>query len=134
MTKIYKNQQNDTIRADAAPDESWVEISHGEYMAICESRRVVPEPATDIEDKKRAVRAARKQILDILTGITLAAQLVGDTATTGAYLVVLQGLKDITEDWPTDPALVEGVVMQRYAALKAQCTPQMVSAFAQVAA
>lgn len=93
-----------------------------------------PDHAAIIEAKKQTVRQVRKQILDILTGITLAAQLEGDTATTDAYLVVLQGLKDITEDWPADPALVDLFVMQRYLAIRAQCTPQMVSAFAQVAA
>jgi len=92
-----------------------------------------PAAALVIATKKQAVRSARKQILDILTGITLAAQLGGDTDTTDAYLVVLQGLKDITEDWPADPELVEPLVMQRYLALRAQCTPQMESAFAQVA-
>jgi hypothetical protein len=93
-----------------------------------------PDPAQIIEAKKQNVRQVRKQILDILTGIALAAQLEGDTATTDAYLVVLQGLKDITEDWPADPALVDLFVMQKYIAIRAQCTPQMVSAFAQVAA
>lgn len=91
------------------------------------------EIAAAISTKIAVVRAVRKQILDILTGIALAAQLEGDTATTSAYLVVLQGLKDITNDWPTDPALVDAVVAQRYATLVSQCTPQMVSAFARVA-
>lgn len=89
--------------------------------------------AREVETKKAAVSFVRKQIIDVLTGVTVAAQLEGDTATTDAYLVVLQGLKDITEDWPADPALVDALVVQRYAALVAQCTPQMVSAFAQVA-
>ncbi len=95
---------------------------------------LLPKPSAQqiLDNKKLSVRAVRKQILDILTGIATAAMLTGDTDTTAAYLVVLQGLKDITEDWPTDPALVDALVMQRYAALVAQCTPQMVSAFAQV--
>lgn len=90
------------------------------------------DPIEEIESKKAVVRSVRKQILDILTGICLAAQLEGDNDTTGAYLVVLQGLKNITDDWPTDPDLVDGVVMKRYQALRAKCTPQMESAFAQV--
>lgn len=98
-----------------------------------EALRPKPNPAAIIEAKKQAVRAVRKLILDILTGIATEANITGDADTIAAYLVVLQGLKDITEDWPTDPALVDGLVVQRYAALVSQCTPQMVSAFAQVA-
>lgn len=92
-----------------------------------------PDPALVIESKKQAVRAVRKLILDILTGIATEATLKDDSDTTVAYLVVLQGLKDITKDWPTDPALIDDLVMQRYLNLRNQCTPQMVSAFAQVA-
>lgn len=92
-----------------------------------------PDSPSVIEAKKQALRPVRKQILDILNGIATEAMLTNDTDTTAAYLVVLQGLKDITEGWPTDPAQVDALVVQRYSALVAQCTPQMVSAFAQVA-
>lgn len=107
-----------------------------ESMPTTPELELAPPPTPDqiIATKKQAVRAVRKLILDILTGIATEANLTGDVETTNAYLVVLRGLKDITEDWPADPALVDALVMQRYAALVAQCTPQMVSAFAQVAA
>lgn len=120
------------VGLDVDPSEGWTEITEAEWQA--NNPATIPDTRLIIEAKKQAVRAARKQILDILTGIAVAAQLQGDTDTTAAYLVVVQDLKDITEDWPTDPDLVDDLVMQRYVALVAQCTPQMVSAFAQVAA
>lgn len=129
---IFKAPNNDTCLFDI-PIEGWVEIDQAELDAIRASRVVRQSAAELLESKKRAVRTARKQILDILNGIATEAMLTGDSDTTAAYLVVLQGLKDITEGWPTDPALVDALVVQRYAALVAQCTPQMVSAFAQVA-
>lgn len=85
-----------------------------------------------IEAKKQAIRQVRESILNRLAGIAFAAQLSGDTDTTDAYLVVREGLLDMTADLPTDPTLVDSEVMSRYAALVIQCTPEMVSAFAEI--
>lgn len=89
------------------------------------------DPQGMIATKKAQLRTVREGILNRLSGIALAAQLTGDTVTTSAYLVVRQGLLDITENLPTDET-IDGVVMYRYASLVGACTPQMVTAFAQV--
>lgn len=89
------------------------------------------DPQGMIATKKAQLRAVREGILNRLSGIALAAQLTGDTVTTSAYIVVRQGLLDITENLPTDET-IDGVVMYRYASLVGACTPQMVTAFAQV--
>ena len=84
-----------------------------------------------LDAKLALVRGVRESILNRLAGIAFAAQLTGDTATAEAFVVVRRGLLDITNGI-TDPALVESTVTARYAAIVAQCTPAMVSAFAQV--
>lgn len=84
-----------------------------------------------LDAKLKLVRGVREGILNRLAGIAFAAQLSGDTATATAFVSVRQGLLDITTDL-TDHATVEAEVMARYAAIVAQCTPAMVSAFAQV--
>jgi len=94
--------------------------------------RPKPSDADIIEGKKAAIRQVREGILNRLAGIAFAAQLEGNTDTTEAYLVVRAGLLDITSDLPTDPALVDTEVMTRYAGLVVQCTPEMVSAFAEI--
>jgi hypothetical protein len=128
---ILKNLNNDT-RLSGVPIEGWTEISQEELDAIRESRSVQPSPQAEVNDKKAAVRSVREGILNRLAGIALAAQLEGDTATTSAYITVRQGLLGITKNLPTDPELVDAEVMTRYASLAAQCTPQMVTAFAGV--
>lgn len=90
-----------------------------------------PDPQVILATKKTQLRTVREGILNRLSGIALAAQLTGDTATTAAYITVRQGLLDITENLPSDET-IDGVVMYRYAALVGACTPQMVTAFAQV--
>ena len=96
-----------------------------------------PEKAPEIDQhailtiKKAQLRTVREGLLNRLSGIALAAQLTGDTVTTSAYLVVRQGLLDITENLPADET-IDGVVMYRYASLVGACTPQMVTAFGQV--
>lgn len=90
-----------------------------------------PDYAALIQLKEAQLRAAREVILNRLSGIALAAQLASDTATTAAYVTVRQGLLDITANLPTD-ATVDAVVVSRYAALVAQCTPQMITAFARL--
>lgn len=129
---IYKNPLNDDTKTlDVCPD-SWVEITHDELLAIVEARTPTAiDPQVVLAAKKAQLRAAREGILNRLSGIALAAQLTGDTATTSAYITVRQGLLDITENLPSD-ATIDGVVMYRYAALVGSCTPQMVAAFAQV--
>lgn len=97
-----------------------------------EALRPKPSNLELIEAKKQAIRQVREGILNRLAGIAFAAQLSGDTDTTDAYLVVREGLLDMTADLPTDPALVDSEVMSRYAALVIQCTPEMVSAFAEI--
>jgi hypothetical protein len=93
---------------------------------------IAADKASDVEAKKTTIRAVREEMLNRLAGIAFAAQLSGDTATTDAFLVVRQGLLDITKNLPTDPELVDAEVMTRYASLAGQCTPQMVTAFAGV--
>lgn len=129
---IYKNPlDDDTKTLDVCPD-SWVEITHDELLAIVEARTPTAiDPQVVLAAKKAQLRAAREGILNRLSGIALAAQLTGDTATTSAYIVVRQGLLDITENLPADET-IDGVVMYRYASLVGACTPQMVTAFAQV--
>jgi hypothetical protein len=97
-----------------------------------EALRPMPDAAAIIEGKKVAIRVVREGILNRLSGIAFAAQLSGDTATTAAFLLVRQGLLDITANLPSDPALVDSEVLARYISLRGQCTPQMETAFAQV--
>jgi hypothetical protein len=100
-------------------------------VAAWESART-PTATQIIASKKQAVRTVREGILNRLAGIALSAYLSGDTATTAAYVTVRQGLLEITDNWPSDPDAIDGLVTNRYGALVAQCTPQMISAFAQV--
>lgn len=103
-----------------------------EQIAAVEAVYAAHDPsAVSLTEKTEHLRKAREVILNRLSGIALAAQLTGDTATTAAYVTVRQGLLDITANLPQD-ATVDAVVMGRYAALVAQCTPQMITAFAQV--
>lgn len=105
-------------------------------------RRVVSTPkdpavieadaAADVEGEKVLIRGVREGYLNRLSGIAFAAQLSGDTATTTAFLLVRQGLLDLTKDLPTDPELVDAVVMQRYGALLLLCTPELITAFGKV--
>lgn len=103
-------------------------------------RRVVSTPkdpaviaadrASDVEVKKAAIRVIRESYLNRLSGIAFVANLSGDTATTDAYLLVRQGLLDLTKNLPEDPELVESAVLQRYSALVQLCTPTLMTAFA----
>lgn len=91
-----------------------------------------PDPAIERAAKLDQVRTVREGILNRLAGIALAASLSGDKATTAAYVTVRAGLLDITKAWPADASQISATVRQRYAALVAQCTPQMLGAFAEV--
>lgn len=91
-----------------------------------------PTPAEIIEAKKATIRPVREGILNRLAGIALAAQLQNDTDTTAAFLVVRQGLLDVTANLPSNPDEVDRVVLGRYIALRGQCTPTMIAAFAGV--
>lgn len=108
--------------------ETQREYTQAEIDAIAASQ---PDPQAILATKKSQLRTVREGILNRLSGIALAAQLTGDTATTAAYITVRQGLLDITENLPADET-IDGVVMYRYAGLVGSCTPQMVTAFAQV--
>lgn len=120
---------------DVAPPQMQI----GEYAQWDGAAWLVhaPDPAPTVDPqvilaaKKTQLRNVREGILNRLSGIAIAAQLTGDTATTAAYITVRQGLLDITENLPADET-IDGVVMYRYAALVGSCTPQMVTAFAQV--
>lgn len=127
---ILKNAQNDTCLSDAEMD-GWVEITDEELDAIRDSRSVQPDPQVILAVKKEQIRAVREPILLRLSDIAFVAQLTGDTETVSAYLLVRKGLLNITDSLPTD-GTADAVVMQRYVALVAACTPQMVTAFAQV--
>jgi hypothetical protein len=135
MTQIFKNQQNDTIRADVAPDDSWIEIDEAEFSALCESKRVQPDPSAIIEAKKQAVRVLREQVLDRLAGIAGRAQRKGDTELAAACDIASEALLDITKDLPTDPDAVELDLFNRYQAIAynaISAAPSLATAFAQV--
>jgi len=134
------------IHGASIPSDS-VEISNEEYDALltgqsngmaissdadgypCLAERPGVDPQIVVAQKLNQIRIAREVILNRLAGIALAANLGGDTATAQAYLAVRTGLLNITKDLPAD---IETAISSRYDALRAQCTPQMVSAFAQV--
>lgn len=103
-------------------------------ISDAEADELRPKPSNSevIASIVAEIRKVREGILNRLAGIALAAQLEGDTATAEAYLVVRAGLLDITKNLPSDPADLQQDVQMRYAALVAQCTPQMVGAFAQL--
>lgn len=92
----------------------------------------LPDQFEAVEAKKVAIRGVCEAYLNRLGGIAFAAQLAGNTATTAAYLLVRQGLLDMTKDLPTDPELVDAEVVKRYGALLLLCTPEMMTAFAKV--
>lgn len=94
----------------------------------------VPDQFEAVEAKKVAIRGVREAYLNRLSGVAFAAQLSGDTATTAAYLLVRQGLLEMTKDLPTDPELVDAEVVKRYGALLLLCTPELMTAFAKVGA
>ena len=103
-----------------------------EGQEYVEGAEIFINAKTIIDGKKSTIRSAREGILNRLAGIALAAGLAGDDATTAAYLVVRATLLDITKNLPTDPEQVDATIRQRYMASVAQCTPSMISAFAQV--
>lgn len=134
---MYYKAQDNSLHALSAQD---IAAGGEAYLPLgCvpitdeEAEALRPQPSAQaiLEAKKTQLRTVREGILNRLSGIALAAQLTGDAATTAAYITVRQGLLDITENLPAD-ATVDGVVMYRYAALVGACTPQMVTAFAQV--
>lgn len=112
----YRTEQDD------APYVVYTRKSDEQIAALNKSK---------LDAKLALVRQVREGILNRLAGIAFAAQLSGDTATATAFVTVRQGLLDITTGL-TDHTTVEAEVTARYAAIVAQCTPQMVSAFAQV--
>lgn len=74
MTKIFKNHQNDTLRVDVAPDASWTEIGEAELVAICEAKRVVPEPIdprverlTKIDEEAALTPRAFRELVILMT-------------------------------------------------------------------
>lgn len=74
MSKIFKNPNNDTLRAASAPDESWVEITEVELAAICESKRIVPAPAdprverlSEIDQEAQLTPRAFRELVILMT-------------------------------------------------------------------
>lgn len=135
MSKLFKNPQNDTMRADDAPDDSWTEISHDEFLAICDSKRLQQDTSAIIEDKKQAVRATREQVLDRLAGIAGRASRKGDTVLAAACDIASEALLDITKDLPSDPHAVEQTLVSRYLLIREaaiQAAPSLELAFAKV--
>ena len=118
----YSDETYYRTEQDEAPYVVFTRKSDEQIAALVKSK---------LDAKLALVRGVRESILNRLAGIAFAAQLTGDTATADAFVVVRRGLLDITNGI-TDPALVESTVTARYAAIVAQCTPAMVSAFAQV--
>lgn len=107
---------------DEAPYVVFTRKSDEQLAALAKSK---------LDAKLKLVRDLRDAILNRISGICFNAQMTGDTATAEAFVPVRRGLLDITNGI-TDPAEVDATVMARYAAIVAQCTPAMVSAFAQV--
>lgn len=146
----YANLLNPEVRSllgvveipDPAPpedysDETYYRTEQDEAPYVVYTRKSDEQlealRVSKVEAKLKLMRDVREGILNRLAGIAFAAQLSGDTATTAAYLVVRQGLLDITTGLQNlAPELVEPTVMQRYTLIAAQCTPEMVGAFAQV--
>lgn len=118
----YSDETYYRTEQDEAPYVVFTKKSDEQLAALKKSK---------LDAKLALVRGVREGILNRLSGIAFTAQLTGDTATTQAFVAVRQGLLDITKDL-TEPADVEVTVTARYAAIVAQCTPQMISAFAQV--
>lgn len=126
--------------ADPAPpddfsDETYYRTEQDDAPYVVFTRRsdemIAALNKAKLDAKLALVRGVREGILNRLAGIAFAAQLSGDTATATTFVTVRQGLLDITAGL-TDHTTVEAEVTARYAAIVAQCTPAMVSAFAQV--
>lgn len=115
-------------------DESLTQEQRAAIEAVAAAHNPnAPEPV--IEAKKQKVRAMREAVLNRLVGIAMAAQLTGDQATVGAYLIARQGLLDLTKDLPEEPESVELVMFGRYQAIVhqvQQTAPALITAFAGV--
>jgi hypothetical protein len=77
---IFKAPNNDTCLAETAPD-GWVEITLQEFEAIQESRRVLPEPPSPI-DQIRALEATNADKVAKITRQALLMQTVAIALTT----------------------------------------------------
>ena len=122
---VDRNEQGRIVAIYANPQRD----GH-EYV---EGAEIEPDPSLIVEAKLSAVRTAREAILNRLSGIAFRAEKQGDAATVNAYLQVSQGLLQITDGLKDiAPELIDVTVMERYVLLREQCTPAMVSAFAQV--
>ena len=95
-----------------------------------------PVLATDnaalVVAKLAEVRSVREAMLNRMTGIALAAQLSGDSATVSGFQTARQRLLDITTGCPTDPAQVDDFIKGKYAAILSALPATMVKAFAGV--
>lgn len=100
-----------------------------EEVAAWDASRAQAEVAA----KLAKVREVRELYLGRILGIKDAARDAGDTATVDACKVARQSLLGITEGLLQMASEdIDGVVLQRYQAIVAACTPQMVDAFALV--
>ena len=124
--RIVTNGNGWSGRIEAPEVQAW--LSEGNTPDPAD----LPDQFEAVEAKKVAIRGVREACLNRLGGIAFAAQLAGDTATTEAYLLVRQGLLDMTKDLPTDPELVDAEVVKRYGALLLLCTPELMTVFAKV--
>jgi len=86
----------------------------------------------EVDAKLTQVRVVREAMLNRITGIALAAQLTGDTATVDGFKTARQALLDITTGCPTDPALVDGFILNKYSAIVAGLPQTLINAFSGV--
>lgn len=91
--------------------------------------------AAEIEEKKKRVREARERVINRLNGIAGHGERRNKQTVAAACDAAVESLLAITDDLPTDPALVDGVILQRWqlaAAALAAAAPEAVSAFDRV--
>lgn len=84
----------------------------------------------EVDDKLARVRAMREAILNRLSGIAGRATRSGDTALASACDTASLALLDLPTGCPTDPALVDAFITNKYAAIVATLPVSLYQAFA----
>lgn len=92
----------------------------------------IPDPAIEVAEKLARVREVREAILNRLAGIAGRAMRSGDTALASACDSASVALLDLPSGCPTDPALVDAFITNKYAAIRAGMPAALILAFAGV--
>lgn len=104
-----------------------------EQREIIEAVAAANNPgAADREAKLSMVRTVRELYLNRIIGIKDAARDAGDTVLVDACKTARQSLLDITNGCPADPVLVDGFILDKYAAIVAGLPQTLIKAFARV--